>query len=253
MLDPGASECTGGLDASQTESSCLDWEDLNFQSSSRPDSSFGEWCSFDSDLDWNLSDRCTFSPTSSPPKHQDVNNHHTSDEQLTWPQRKTFEWSHPQQMFHSCFPSVEEASTETSITDPRTLSQLLQGSPESPSSSSAVPHAATLWNKLLPEPGCPQLSAPSRRPQSHSVLLSVLGVTPARVASQQGALPAERQPEESDGESAGPRSAALIQTKLLPPPKRRDGPGFLYQISQQWLSQCSLGLQGHNPPRSFLP
>ncbi|XP_018582874.2 uncharacterized protein LOC108919394 [Scleropages formosus] len=254
MLEPGVPECTSGLDADQAGTNALDFEDLRFQSALAPDTSFGEWSSFGNDVHPSFSDHSTLSPACLPSKHQDVKNPHVSGDQFTCSKKKIFESSDLEQMFHSCFPCAGDSSEVPATAEARPLSELLYGAPGSPASCSEVSRAATLWSRLLIEPRCPELSRPSRRPpRSHSALLSALSIAPAVVAAQQGALPAERDPEENDGETTSPRTVALIQTKLLPPPQFREGRGFLYQISHQWLSQCSLGLQGRNPQRSFLP
>ncbi|XP_024292967.1 uncharacterized protein si:dkey-229e3.2 isoform X2 [Oncorhynchus tshawytscha] len=103
----------------------------------------------------------------------------------------------------------------------------------------------SLWSHLVAEPSRLRLSEPkpSLHCHSHSRMVSALRITPSNCISDQWESVFLEDHEETT-ETSCPPAAALIKTKLLAPSScHGDTPAFLYQISQQWLTQCSIQLQ----------
>ncbi|XP_023658108.1 uncharacterized protein [Paramormyrops kingsleyae] len=257
MLDPGTPDCYMEPNGSQVESSSLETEDLSFegahlQANGKPDLSFGEWNSFGEGIQLDVSDYWSISAASTPPECLQVEEYDGANQQSSWSIRKAINWSELQKTFECCFPALESTLEEAVAGSIRPLSHLMESATEVPTSSSAVTGAAPLWQCLLTESQSPKLSAPSLHPHSQGSLLAALNITMPAVALQQDGTPAALDPEEGDMESLDPNSTlTLIQTKLLPPPQCRDGPGFIYQISHQWFSQYSLRLQGQESRKGF--
>ncbi|XP_048829814.1 uncharacterized protein si:dkey-229e3.2 [Brienomyrus brachyistius] len=256
MHDPGAPDCYMEPNCSQIESSSLETEDLPFegahlQANGKPDLSFGEWSSFGAGIQLEVSDYWSMSAASTPPECLQVEDCDGANQQSSCSLAKAVDCSELQKTFACCFPALESTPEETVAGSIRPLSHLMESAPEVPTSSSRVSRAAPVWQCLLTESHSPKLSAPGPHPYSQGSLLAALNLTlPAAALPQDGT--AAQDSEEGDMESMDPNSnLTLIQTKLLPPPQCRDGPGFIYQISHQWFSQYSLRLQGQESRKGF--
>ncbi|KAM9433228.1 uncharacterized protein ACWYII_016937 isoform 3-T3 [Salvelinus alpinus] len=145
-------------------------------------------------------------------------------------------------VFQECFQVLGE-SKETNCTV-RSLSQLLENTqPFQPTAT--ICDCGSLWSHLVAEPSRLRLSEPkpSLHCHSHSRMVSALRITPSNCISDQCESVFLEDHEETT-ETSCPPAAALIKTKLLAPSScHGDTPAFLYQISQQWLTQCSIHLQ----------
>ncbi|XP_028822201.1 uncharacterized protein LOC114774578 [Denticeps clupeoides] len=171
------------------------------------DGDFGDWSDFSGKLGWEGDGDAPDLPAES----RDERSHGT--------------------LFQECFRAQDVAEDRDGAA---TLSEILENraaaTPLPPAVSSG---AAELWCHLLSAPHTPRLSGPKPNPHSHTRLLRTLPLDEA--ATSEGVTLPEMDLEEN--EDAPP---ALIQTKLLAPPRCRDAPPFLYQVSLQWLRQSGI-------------
>ncbi|XP_010904516.2 uncharacterized protein si:dkey-229e3.2 isoform X2 [Esox lucius] len=112
--------------------------------------------------------------------------------------------------------------------------------------------SGSLWSCLVAEPSRLRFSEQVVHSNCHNRVASALRITNARFISEQSVEDLDETPEET----SCPPAAALIKTKLLASSScRRDTPAFLYQISQQWLTQCGMQLQPQHhkntPPLNY--
>lgn len=144
----------------------------------------------------------------------------------------------PSSVFYDCF-HAEETITDTAKMEIPPLSQLLLNStPPQPAALSS--EAASLCHRLLCEPDCLSLSSPKPRLHSNKQLINTLQLTNSDTNGIQNTDFSDQDFEEQESSPA-----ALIQTKLMVPTLCQNKPGYLYQISSQWLSQNSLRLLPH--------
>ncbi|KAJ7991074.1 hypothetical protein DPEC_G00293460 [Dallia pectoralis] len=141
-------------------------------------------------------------------------------------------------VFQECFP-VMSKSKEANIV--QSLSQLLETTPTCSSQpANTICDSGSLWSHLMAEPNRLSFSEPMAASNCHRRVASVLGITNSHFISEQSVEDLEETPEETSCRPA----AALIKTKLLASSScHGDTPAFLYQISQQWLTQFSMQLQ----------
>ncbi|XP_051502833.1 uncharacterized protein LOC127411353 [Myxocyprinus asiaticus] len=138
-----------------------------------------------------------------------------------------------QLVFHDCF-CVESAKKEAVMMEIPTLSQIFQSAVDMISESAAITsQAASFWCNLQSGSKTLRLSSPKPKLHSHKVLLKTLQLRhPDTSAASQSITLSDLELEEPEDPPG-----TLIQTKLMPTSHCRNAPGFLYQISQQWLNQ----------------
>ncbi|XP_036449174.1 uncharacterized protein si:dkey-229e3.2 [Colossoma macropomum] len=150
-------------------------------------------------------------------------------------------------VFHGCF-HVEETVKDTAVMEIPSLSKLLHNSTHIALDSAALSReAASLCHRLLYKPEYLSLSGPKPSLHSHKQLINTLQLKHSDInTSQNTNLPDQgfEEPESSP--------AALIQTKLMAPIRCQNKPGYLYQISPQWLNQYSLRLLPHQNKQDLL-
>ncbi|XP_051579068.1 uncharacterized protein si:dkey-229e3.2 [Myxocyprinus asiaticus] len=144
----------------------------------------------------------------------------------------------PQLIFHECL-CVEAAKKEAVMMEIPTLSQMLQRETDIPSQSAAITsEAANFWCRLQSGSKTLRLSSPKPQLHSHEVLLKTLQLRhPDMSTASQSITLSDLELEEPED-----HPGVLIQTKLMPISNCRNAPGFLYQISRQWLSQYTTKL-----------
>ncbi|KAI4873324.1 hypothetical protein NFI96_029077 [Prochilodus magdalenae] len=185
-------------------------------------SNFGDWSSFHSSLN-----KVVESPPLSPQERSSDHKQkmENGDEASPW------------FVFHDSF-HVEETLKDTTVMEIPPLSQLLHNSTHIPPQPAVLSReAASLCQRLLFKPDSLSLSGPKPNLHSHKQLVNILQLKHTDInTSQDTNLPdlGVDEPESSP--------AALIQTKLMAPMCCQNKPGYLYQISRQWLSQYSLRL-----------
>ncbi|XP_072546545.1 uncharacterized protein [Salminus brasiliensis] len=197
-------------------------------------SSFGDWSSFNG----SLSKETEPAPSGSPQdrghaghKHQVENGNQLS----------------PWTVFYNCF-HVEETAKDSAVMEIPPLSHLLHNSTHAPPQPATLSsEAANLCHRLLCEPDCLSLSSPKPSLHSYKQLINTLHLSNSDTNTVQNT-------DFSDQDFEEPKScpAALIQTKLMVPTLCQNKPGYLYQISRQWLNQYSLALLPHQDKQDLL-
>ncbi|KAL0969009.1 hypothetical protein UPYG_G00221510 [Umbra pygmaea] len=149
----------------------------------------------------------------------------------------------PWVVFQQCFPGVQSKQTNYTV---QSLSQLLENNSACFSQPSAtICDSGALWSCLVAEPSRLRLSEPMTSSHCKSRMVSALKVTHSQCICEQSVEALlKNDNEETPDETSHPSAAALIKTKLVATSScRGETPAFLYQVSQRWLSQCSLQLQ----------
>ncbi|XP_010904515.2 uncharacterized protein si:dkey-229e3.2 isoform X1 [Esox lucius] len=154
-------------------------------------------------------------------------------------------------VFQECFPVLTEYKEANCMV--QSLSQLLENTQTCSSQpTNTICDSGSLWSCLVAEPSRLRFSEQVVHSNCHNRVASALRITNARFISEQSVEDLDETPEET----SCPPAAALIKTKLLASSScRRDTPAFLYQISQQWLTQCGMQLQPQHhkntPPLNY--
>ncbi|XP_007252599.3 uncharacterized protein si:dkey-229e3.2 [Astyanax mexicanus] len=221
LSEDGFHSCEGFADWSSY--SPVHWNGNQEDSSN----SFGDWSTFNSNLSKDKE------PASSESPPEEGRSGHTHKVEKSNKLRSS-------SVFYDCF-HAEETIKDTAVMEIPPLSQLLLNSASTPPQPAALSSAAAnLCQRLLCEPDCLSLSGPKPRLHSYKQLINTLHLTNSDPNIFQNTDFSDQDFEEQESSPA-----ALIQTKLMVPTLCQNKPGYLYQISRQWLSQNSLNLLPH--------